>query len=163
MKTITDYSKVRTIYRTAKWAANEVPQHCATNSIGFFVELVLETRWEPDFWDMGQVMKNYEGLSFEGFAEESGNEIYINTDSDGEFFKDRYVVAVHAPGKYEYERNYFAEGQEYEICEIVEEITEGKISPSYISEINREEIDALVKQMYGKDAYFIFKEFDYEF
>lgn len=127
------------------------------------VELVLDTRWEPDFWDMGQVMKNYEGLSFEGFAEEPSNGIYINTDSTGEFFKDRYSVEVNAPGKCGFEHHYFAKGEENQICELVSDITEGKVNPGLVAEIKSTKIDALVKQMYGEKAYFIFNEFDYEY
>ena len=53
-----------------------------------------ETAWEPQddvVMDMLDC-KECSELDFELLAEEGGNEIYINTDTSGRFFSDRYVL-----------------------------------------------------------------------
>ena len=59
-----------------------------------FFTMDSETAWAPMdiLWE--EVIAQYKGVSFVYFAEEPGNEIYINTDADGTYFSEKYLVEI---------------------------------------------------------------------
>ena len=59
-----------------------------------FFTLESESAWTPanELWEA--VIANYEGVAFVYIAEESGMGIYTNTDVDGRFFSDRYLLEI---------------------------------------------------------------------
>ena len=54
-----------------------------------------ETAWGPtdDLWEA--VIEQYKGISFVYVAEEPGNGVYINTDTDGVYFTDRFLMDIY--------------------------------------------------------------------
>jgi hypothetical protein len=55
------------------------------------VRIDMETAWSPLPEVYEKFAEKY-GLSFVYIAEECGSEIYVNTDVDGKFFTDRYIL-----------------------------------------------------------------------
>ena len=66
-----------------------------TASIHFF-EIETEEAWErhPEIWESIFSQECFDEVNFVYIAEESGNGLYINTDSEGLFYSDRYYVDV---------------------------------------------------------------------
>ena len=58
------------------------------------IRVEMETAWEPlpEVWDL--MAEKYE-LSYVYIAEESGNEVYVNTDATGRFFTTRYMASFY--------------------------------------------------------------------
>ena len=58
-----------------------------------------EAAWEPvtALWEA--VLATYNGVSFVYVAEEPGNTVYINTDTLGRFFPDRYLLDIFGDGQ----------------------------------------------------------------
>lgn len=61
---------------------------------GGWIKIGTETAWTPQVEDIvGRLLEDYyPDLRYEFIAEESGCEIYINTDISGRFFTDRYKI-----------------------------------------------------------------------
>ena len=59
-----------------------------------FFTLESETAWIPadELWEA--VIARYKGISFVYLAEEPGMEIFINTDSNGTYFPEKYLVEI---------------------------------------------------------------------
>jgi len=59
-----------------------------------FFTLECETAWAPmdKLWET--VVAQYKGIAFVYIAEEPGSDIYTNTDVDGRFFPDRYLLEI---------------------------------------------------------------------
>jgi len=59
-----------------------------------FFTLEAETAWSPteELWEA--VIALYTGISFVYVAEESGFDIYINTDTEGLYLPDRYLLEI---------------------------------------------------------------------
>jgi hypothetical protein len=60
-----------------------------------FFTLETETAWSPttELWEA--VIALYEGISFVYIAEEPGSGIYTNTDIEGTYFCDRYLINIY--------------------------------------------------------------------
>jgi|GEM_PF-1477788 len=60
----------------------------------YYFKLETETAWTPtiELWDA--VVKQYEGVSFVYTSEEQGCDIFINTDTEGQFFTQRYLLKI---------------------------------------------------------------------
>ena len=60
-----------------------------------FFTLQSETAWAPtdELWQA--VVAQYEGVYFVYVAEEPGFEVFINSDSEGVYFPDKYLIEVH--------------------------------------------------------------------
>jgi hypothetical protein len=60
-----------------------------------FFTLDSDTAWSPtiELWEA--VVAKYTGVSFVYIAEEAGSEIYINTDIEGTYFPDRFLLEIH--------------------------------------------------------------------
>jgi hypothetical protein len=63
-----------------------------------FFTLRTETAWAPteELWEA--VIAQYEGVSYVFIAEESGMGIYVNTDTEGTYFPDRYMMDIWGDG-----------------------------------------------------------------
>ena len=61
---------------------------------GSFFTLESNTDWVPmdELWET--VIAQYEGVSFVYISEECGESIYINTDADGVYFPERYLLEI---------------------------------------------------------------------
>jgi len=59
-----------------------------------YFKLETETAWCPmnELWDA--VLEQYEGVSYVYVAEEAGCDIFINTDTEGQFFDQRYMLEI---------------------------------------------------------------------
>ena len=60
-----------------------------------FFTLSSETAWSPtnELWKA--VIEQYTGIAFVYTAEEPGCELYINTDVEGVYFSDRYLMDIY--------------------------------------------------------------------
>ena len=58
-------------------------------------KLSTETAWAPmaEMWDA--VLEKYEGVFHVYTAEECGQEIYVNTDEEGLYFPNRYLLEIY--------------------------------------------------------------------
>ena len=58
---------------------------------GDHVRVDMESAWAPlpEVWDL---MAERYGLAYVYIAEECGCEVYVNTDTEGRFFTDRYIL-----------------------------------------------------------------------
>ena len=63
-----------------------------------FFTLDSETAWAPtvELWEA--VIAQYEGVSFIYIAEEPGSDIFVNTDVEGRYFTDRYLIDIFGNG-----------------------------------------------------------------
>jgi len=61
---------------------------------GGWIEIQTETAWSPQVGDViGRMLEDYyPDLCYEFVAEEPGCEIYINTDTTGRFYTERYKI-----------------------------------------------------------------------
>ncbi len=58
-----------------------------------FLQFVFSTKWHPAITEWDCFLKRcFPRLKFVYLAEETGNEIFINTDTDGIFFDERYYI-----------------------------------------------------------------------
>ena len=59
-----------------------------------YFKLETETAWCPmnELWDA--VVEQHEGVSYVYVAEEAGCDIFINTDTEGRFFDQRYLLEI---------------------------------------------------------------------
>jgi len=55
------------------------------------VHVYMDTAWSPlpEVWD---ILAEQYGLSYVYIAEECGCEVYVNTDTEGRFYSDRYIL-----------------------------------------------------------------------
>jgi hypothetical protein len=62
---------------------------------GDFFKLYTTTAWIPmdELWEA--VIEQYSGVSYVYMSEESGMELYINTDIEGKYFGDRYLLEIY--------------------------------------------------------------------
>lgn len=97
------------------------------------VAIFVEMAWSPEYrgmWDM--LSEKYPGLGFVMEAEEPGCEVYVNTDTTGDFFPEKWRI------EYEYhnytdesgkevegasESLYFGYGEEAKALSTIEELT----------------------------------------
>lgn len=55
--------------------------------------LDTETAWGPNYDDMIKLIgRNYNSLDLVMQSEEPGCEVYINTDTDGKYFTEKYMI-----------------------------------------------------------------------
>lgn len=85
--------------------------------------LDTETAWNPNYDDMIELIgRNYNSLDLVMVSEEPGCEIYINTDTDGKFFTDKYMIEGHVTSVYD-EYEYFTACDEDDFVKRVNELT----------------------------------------
>lgn len=74
-----------------------------------FWTLIVETStaWRPmpDMWDM-ILKKSYPSVKYVYEAEEPSNLLFLNTDTEGLFFPDKYIYSVELPTKTDYLNEY---------------------------------------------------------
>jgi len=68
---------------------NETNLHKLNES---WIKLYTTTAWEPQMEIIDMMLEKYPHLHYEYESEECGNEIYINTDTNGTYLSERYVV-----------------------------------------------------------------------
>lgn len=71
------------------------------------------TTWRPmiKMWDK-IIEKYYPSVKYVFIAEEPGNEVFINTDEEGTFYKDRFCLELDLPEKYNCESTYYCTSEE---------------------------------------------------
>ena len=65
------------------------------NLLGFnesWIKLYTTTAWDPQMEIIDLMLEKYPNLRYEYQSEECGNEIYINTDTNGTYLSERYVI-----------------------------------------------------------------------
>ena len=78
---------------------------------GSFIMLTYETAWSPNYDSWEQLFADFfPDLKQVTRSEECGCEIYINTDIEGRFFPDKYVLDCCYQG--DYYNDYFASDEE---------------------------------------------------
>lgn len=70
-----------------KW--NNTTIHCIAER---WIKIYTTTAWEPQMDIIDMMLEKYPHLAYVYESEECGNEIYINTDKEGKYLDDRYVV-----------------------------------------------------------------------
>lgn len=100
-----------------------------------------ETAWGPQIEVIQEMLENYEDLAFEYTAEECGCEIYINTDTVGVFFPDRYYIEwdlCGCGGDSDYVSN--VAGLAVTVSEIIEDVQEKypDFKPKYMDKFKDE-------------------------
>jgi len=79
--------------------------------------LQADTAWSPTDELRDAVVALYEGVSYVYTAEESGNGVFINSDTEGRFYSERYMLDIWGDG--EVPEGWFAD--------------EGESKPKYLS------------------------------
>ena len=70
-----------------KWNSSTI--HCMVES---WIKIYTTTAWDPQMEIIDLMLEKYPHLDYKYESEECGNEIYINTDTEGKYLNDRYVV-----------------------------------------------------------------------
>lgn len=124
------------------------------------VALWCETAWQPMIESFQRLVdEKYPGLKLVCCAEEPGCEIYINTDTAGYRFLDKYVIATD-------EDNYYCETDE-ELLRYLEELTGKRFKD--VSEAMSTDLEKLYREYKGDDldeddeAYLSVHEFECEY
>lgn len=71
---------------------NEILKLNRTNE--YYVTFSTESAWMPTLELMQAICNIYKCMRFVFISEESGNDYYVNTDANGDIFKDRYIVNI---------------------------------------------------------------------
>jgi len=66
----------------------------SSESVPAHYKIVQETAWLPMTEMWGKILEKYEGVEMVYFAEEPGDALYINSDIENIFFKDKYIVEL---------------------------------------------------------------------
>ena len=96
----------------------------------FYFEVGQEDAWSPkkEVWDAVLSKEEFSDVEYVYMAEEPGCGLYLNSDSSGLFYEDRYTVDVYLDGKFyndktcSYNQEYFT--SEDECLEYLREISE---------------------------------------
>lgn len=70
-------------------AWNSSTIHCWVEN---WIKIYTTTAWDPQMEIIDLMLEKYPHLDYKYESEECGNEIYINTDTEGKYFNERYVV-----------------------------------------------------------------------
>lgn len=62
------------------------------NGKDWHIYIYMTTRWSPMIDGFNKLLKDYISLKGVYYAEESGCEIYVNTDTEGRFFTVKYCI-----------------------------------------------------------------------
>lgn len=57
-----------------------------------WIKIYTTTAWEPQIEIIDMMLEKYLYLGYEYESEECGNQIYINTDTEGVYLNDRYMI-----------------------------------------------------------------------
>lgn len=82
---------------------------------GDMFQVSVETAWEPmtEMWDMILAECRFDEVAYVYEAEEPGEGLYINSDTEGRFFADRFYIDLHISDDfYCYHSEYFTSSKE---------------------------------------------------
>lgn len=134
----------------------------------WYFNTAQETAWAPtpEMWD--KILKQtYPDVQFEYCAEEPGMGLYVNTDTEGGFITDRYLLDCCLPacwGKNLYIREYFADREEMldALLHILLDQTNLKDGDIPDEEHVIEWLQDACENADDEDAFFILAEFETE-
>lgn len=102
-------------YETRGWVYSEasIIYEEATKKRPECIKIEYESKWSPcdEFWDFG--LEPYKSLHEATIGEEPGCEVYINTDTTGKFFPERYIIDMCLEGISKYDDKYHVPDEYY--------------------------------------------------
>jgi len=123
-------------------------------------EIQIETAWAPmvEIWEK-IIEQHYPKIKYVFISEETGFSVYINTDTEQEFYITRYRVNVEYPGKYEGADTDVYCSTETEVLDIIKTITGQDVESIKDGE---ELIEKTADMPENKDKDITFNVFEYD-
>lgn len=123
-----------------------------------YIEFSLEDKWAPQVELFDIICKRYDGkLQYVYLAEESGCELFINTDSQGLFYKDKYYLDLCVDNTYETFSLCNWDELVNTLIEIIPELKDREL-PDNVNELERVVSDVL-QDNYSDDDYAVMAEY----